>query len=306
MKVDQIHNKDSDNHFDGHHGKFACSQEYLNLTQSERDSYWKMNQTKRAEFRKLHKNDIHDIPSIPSQDHGMYQNKIDPSSTTRNGSNADSALNGINLSKFGKLQLPSGTPGHPDTIQGEKIARYSSPYFKNNNGVITFIVPPGGGVTTANSKYPRSELKEDSTWKMSAGTAKLEATVSIDKLPSNGNIVIGQIHQDNGSINRPPIELHYNNGRIVAGVMDKQTTQSGSSRTNYTIASGFSVGDKFSYSMEMSPSGKVEISVNGKSTPIQLDPSFNNSNFYFKAGNYVQDTTGNSAVSFYSLDISHT
>lgn len=212
----------------------------------------------------------------------------------------------VNLSGFGSLQLPSGSNGHVDTVGAGQLGSYNSQYFKHNgDGSITMSVPPGGGAHTAHSNFPRSELEESGSWKMSSGTSTLSATMSVDKLPPDGDVVIGQIHQKVSSGKpRPPVELHYDKGNIVASVMDSNSPNAG--RHNVTIATGVKPGEKFSYSMQMQSNGQLNISAAGQSKSIKMDSSFNDSNMYFKAGNYCQDPAGGSAVTAYGLNISHT
>jgi hypothetical protein len=212
----------------------------------------------------------------------------------------------VNLAGFGSLQLPSGSDGNVDTVGSGSLGNYNSQYFNHNaNGSITMTVPPGGGAHTAHSNFPRSELAESGSWKLSNGTSTLSATTSVDKLPKSGDVVIGQIHQkaENGGKPRPPVELHYDKGNIVASVMDSNSPDA--ARHNVTIATGVKPGQKFSYSMQTQPDGKLTISAAGQTKTVALDPSFQSSDMYFKAGNYCQDPSGGSQVSFYGLNISH-
>src|ERR1700742_4605442 len=70
----------------------------------------------------------------------------------------------FNLSVW-ELQLPTGSPGSPTTILPSQLkgaSGYQNPaYFwtDKNDGSMTFW-DPESGVTTANSNYPRSELRE--------------------------------------------------------------------------------------------------------------------------------------------------
>ncbi|MBT2790043.1 polysaccharide lyase family 7 protein [Paraburkholderia strydomiana] len=212
----------------------------------------------------------------------------------------------VKLAGFGSLQLPSGSDGNVDTVGAGSLGNYSSQYFNHNaNGSITMTVPPGGGAHTAHSNFPRSELSESGSWKLSNGTSTLSATTSVDKLPKSGDVVIGQIHQKAGNAGkpRPPVELHYDKGNIVASVMDSNSPDAG--RHNVTIAIGVKPGQKFSYSMQTQPDGKLTIAAAGQTKTVQLDSSFQSSDLYFKAGNYCQDPSGGSQVSFYGLNLSH-
>ncbi len=212
----------------------------------------------------------------------------------------------IDLSHFDALQLPTGSPGQVDQVPNAKLNDYNGPDFKrNSDGSASFIVPEGGGVHTMNSRFPRSELSERGSWHMNDGTATLRGTLSIDKLPPNGDVVIGQIHQHDAANGkpRPPVELHYDKGKIVASAMDSNST--GAGRHDVVIADGVKPGEKFSYNMSLAPGGKLTVSAAGHSKVLQLDPSFGGSNMYFRAGNYSQHPTGGSQVTFHGLDISH-
>jgi hypothetical protein len=224
---------------------------------------------------------------------------------TNNGKKGPS---GVNTAHFGALQLPTGSPGRPDTISGGKLENFQNSSFKRNgDGSITLSVPKGGGVTTPNSSFPRSELAENKTWNMSNGPHSLSATLSVDKLPPNGNVVIGQIHQkrSDGKPPRPPMEIHFQNGQVYATVMSKNAERGQYTRKKIVLAENIKPGEKFSYDATMNKNGKIDLTVNGKTKSVALDPSFNGTNFYFKAGNYCQDKNGGSQVTFNKLGIQH-
>lgn len=210
-------------------------------------------------------------------------------------------------SSYGTLQLPvdANGDGKPDTISGSQLSSYSSQFFERQTAArIVMRVPTSGLSTTPNSKYPRSELKENRTWNVDDGCAAQAARVNIYDLPASGDIVIGQIHQE-ATTPRPPVELHYTNGMIHADVMKQNTTASGSPRTRLTIVSGIPLKQWFSYSITLDKGGLLKVTVNGSSQTTYLDASFDSSKLYFKAGNYTQDTGGGSSVGFEGLSIKH-
>lgn len=210
-------------------------------------------------------------------------------------------------SSYATLQLPvdANGDGKPDTISGSQLPGYSSQFFERQTAArIVMRVPTSGLATTPNSKYPRSELKENRTWNVDDGCAAQAARVNIYDLPASGDIVIGQIHQE-ATTPRPPVELHYTNGTIHADVMKKNTTESGSPRTRLNIVSGIPLKQWFSYSITLEKGGLLRVTVNGKPQTTYLDASFDNSKLYFKAGNYTQDTGGGSSVGFEGLSIKH-
>jgi len=212
-------------------------------------------------------------------------------------------------SAFGQLQLPvdQNGDGKPDTISGSALQSYSGTDMERKAGTLIFRVPTAGLVHTPNSKYPRSEFKENQTWTYDKGCAGLAAKVSIDDLPSTGRIVIGQVHQErnDGQPPRPPLELYYDKGSIHADVMKSQTSASGSPRTKLQIVSGIGDHTAFTYSITVATGGLITVTVNGIAKTIQLDSSFSSANLYFKAGNYTQDENGGSSVGFVGRAVQH-
>jgi hypothetical protein len=213
---------------------------------------------------------------------------------------------GVNLREFGTLQLPTGSRGRPDMVHGGRLDSYNnSQLFERNGRAITFKVPEGSSATTRNSSFPRSELAENRTWKMSDGRSVLSGSVSIDKLPRSGSVVFAQIHQrvGDGAKPRPPVELIYKNGSVYASVLNAHSQGAGRKETK--IADHVEPGEAFAYSMKLGADGTVDIKVGKNQVSLQLHSSFHDSNFYFKAGNYPQDRRGGSEVTYYALDIEH-
>jgi hypothetical protein len=208
------------------------------------------------------------------------------------------------LSKF-ELQLPVGSDGNPETIDGRDLQNHNNPYFQQDADKITFFAPVNG-VHTTHSDFPRSELAQKESWNIATAPHSLSANLSIDQTPSNKTIVVGQLHEKStdGSRPRPPIELVWQNGSLIASVRDSDNS---TQKSHIVIADNIPPGQKFSYGMQVLPDGSVQITGNGQTKTIQLDSSFNNRYLYFKAGAYVQDNTGGEneggKVSFYGLNM---
>ncbi|TKC86932.1 polysaccharide lyase family 7 protein [Trinickia terrae] len=228
---------------------------------------------------------------------------------TVTGTNGGSGPGKVNLGGFSDLQLPVGNGGHAQNIHGN-MSEINNQYFKQNpNGSVTFTVPDGDTAKNPGSSYPRSELSENGSWHMGDGTATMSAKLSIDKAPNSKDIVIGQIHERQGTNGkpRPPLELHYRNGDIVASVMDNSNSAS-AGRHDIVIAKNVNPKD-INYNISLGKSGQLNIEANGQSKSVQLSGSFGNADLYFKAGNYTQDSSahnGGSAVTFSGLNITHT
>jgi alginate lyase len=218
----------------------------------------------------------------------------------------------FNLSIW-QLQLPTGSPGKPDTIQPAQLkgaTGYSNPaYFwtDKTDGSMTFWAPEKG-VTTPNSNYARSELREMNAngsaadWPLS-GNHTLSAQLRIPSVTKN--VAVGQVHLGSGgSSTKPLLELYYRpNGDIYLG-----TENSPDGGQTLHKVGNVALGVKWTYVINVS-GNKINLTVNGTKTSYSIPSSFNPYKQYFKAGSYNQsssDSTANGAkVKFYTLTVSH-
>jgi hypothetical protein len=167
---------------------------------------------------------------------------------------------------------------------------------------------PEKGVTTPNSNYARSELREmnrdgsAANWSLS-GTHRLSAELRVVSVTKN--VCVGQIHLGSGgSSTKPLIELYYHsNGDIVAGV---ENSPAGGQTTHYLT--NVAMGQHWTYTIAIEDD-QIKVTVNGHTTTYGIQGDFFAYRQYFKAGDYNQsssDSTSNGAkVKFYSLDVSH-
>ena len=218
----------------------------------------------------------------------------------------------FNLSIW-QLQLPTGSPGSPDTIQPAQLkgaSGYSNPAFfwtDKNDGSMTFWAPEKG-VTTPNSNYARSELREMNSngsaanWTL-AGNHTLSAQLRIPQVTKN--VCVGQVHLGTGgSSTKPLLELYYrSNGDIYLGTENSPD----GGQTLHKITN-VAIGVKWTYVINVT-GNTINLTVNGSRTSYSIPSSFNAYKQYFKAGSYNQsssDSTSNGAkVKFYSLTVSH-
>ncbi|WP_372441034.1 polysaccharide lyase family 7 protein [Actinacidiphila acididurans] len=218
----------------------------------------------------------------------------------------------FNLSVW-ELQEPVGSPGSPTTIPSSQLqgaGGFQDSYFytDGSDGAMTFWAPEKG-VTTPNSNYARSELREMNTngsaadWALS-GTHRLNATLRVGSVTSN--VCVGQIHLGSGGTStKPLIELYYHsNGDIVAGVEDSPS----GGQTTYPVGH-VAVGTKWSYTIGVSGGNTIDLTVNGSTTHYAIASSFFPYHQYFKAGSYNQSssdsTTNGARVAFYALTVAH-
>jgi hypothetical protein len=218
----------------------------------------------------------------------------------------------FNLSVW-ELQLPIGSPGSPTTIlpsQLEGANGYTNPsYFwtDKNDGSMTFW-DPESGVTTPNSDYPRTELREMNSngsaanWALS-GDSTLSAELRVVSVTSN--VCVGQVHLGTGGTStKPLVELYYHSdGDIYLGT---ENSPSGGQTLHYIT--NVALGVHWTYVINVS-GGKVNLTVNGSKTSYSIPSSFDAYDMYFKAGDYNQSasssTTNGAKVKFYSLTVSH-
>ena len=212
-----------------------------------------------------------------------------------------------------ELQLPIGSPGAPTTIPPSRLkgaGGYTNPaYFwtDKNDGSMTFW-DPESGVTTPNSSYPRSELREMNAdgsaadWSLS-GTHRLSARLRIVSVTSN--VCVGQIHLGSGGSSTKPLrELYYrSNGDIVLGL---ENSPSGG-QPLHTLAN-VALGTQWSYVIAI-VGGRIEVTVDGGTTSYPIASGFTSYHQYFKAGDYNQtassSTSKGAKVKFYTLTVAH-
>jgi hypothetical protein len=212
-----------------------------------------------------------------------------------------------------QLQLPIGSPGAPTTIQPSQLEGprgYTNPaYFwtDKNDGSMTFWAPEKG-VTTPNSNYARSELREmkpgggAADWTL-AGDHTLGAELRVVSVTKN--VCVGQVHLGSGgSSTKPLLELYYrSNGDIYLGT---ENSPSGGQTLHHIT--NVALGAHWTYVINVT-GNRINLAVNGARSSYSIPSSFNAYRQYFKAGSYNQsssDSTSNGAkVKFYALTVAH-
>jgi hypothetical protein len=159
-----------------------------------------------------------------------------------------------------------------------------------------------GGVTTKNSSYPRSELREmngseHAAWSNTTGSHTLDVCEAIMKTPTvKPEVVAAQIHDASDDVMQIRLEgktlmVQYNDGKTET-VIDP----------NYVLGTPYNV-------RIVAEGGKVDVLYNGEK---KAELPLSGSGWYWKVGAYVQsspekgespDATGEVAV--YSLKVVH-
>ncbi len=229
---------------------------------------------------------------------------LDPTKTP--GKNFD-------LSHF-QLQLPIADGTNVKTITSAQLATYTSDYFYTaTDGAMTFWCPVTGA-HTANTEYPRSELRETAVggdWQIS-GKHSLTARFKVTKTPpGNKGMIIGQVHGNKTDGTAEVLKLEWmTSNAIIASVEENNSpaTQQNLPLGNYTL------GSEYTYLIQLENSTlTVTIQDDQGGSKSITSPytaaSWKEDTYYFKLGDYVQVNTGadtdGGRVSFYSFTITH-
>jgi hypothetical protein len=215
------------------------------------------------------------------------------------------------------LQLPSGKPGHPDTISSaclQGCSGYQNPdYFFTNpsDGAMVMTVPgsvkSAGCVTTAHSQHCRTELREvdpssgkPTSWDPNSSPNRLNVTLTVAK-PDDSvyGTVIGQIHIDDDVSIKPVCELYYNStGHINMGV--ERSSAGGATHTAIGIVD---VGTMFAYQIKYE-GNILSVNIDGGEDQVLGTNDLDAPLSYFKVGNYNQGDSP-SDVRFSNITITH-
>ncbi len=246
-----------------------------------------------------------------------------------------------------KVTIPEGEgKGGAISVEPPEILDYATneilgPYMYNDStkGALVFYAYPTSA-TTANTKYSRSELREqivpgddNVNWTFKQG-GTLKAKLAIDEVSRDKNgkyhkVIILQIHgrltdeqrdligqKDN---NAPPVlKIYWQNGKIRVKTKKLKFAAVGATGILHKEAwmddEGFNFEDevgfrKFNIEVKVSD-GKIVVSLNKSEFKVYENQSlkrwgiFEN---YFKAGNYFQtrDEGAFARVNFYELEVKH-
>lgn len=213
----------------------------------------------------------------------------------------------------------------PTEVTTQQIARgYSSRYFNHTSSQASFWVPVTGSHSD-DSVFPRTELRETLTdgspynWYYRSADNELRATLSVEQVPSQNKVVIGQIHSKSpySGDGEPLLKLQYHyipsqgSGRIEALVRNHPQDDTS---VNVPILDSVALGQALTYSLRVTSSGNLGIrvrSADGREEYYKkvLSSTWSAQLLYFKAGAYIADNYGPSTegarVVFYHLNLAH-
>lgn len=205
-----------------------------------------------------------------------------------------------------KVQLPEARENSNSVkeVHGPELATgYTSDYFYyNSQGSIVFYCPVGAS-STANSNYSRSELRElidgvntNVNWSLN-GTHILNTEEKVTQVPSNGRTVVSQIHgiYPDGSNGPVLVKVEYDGLQESVVVLLKTATYKNAADERFYLRN-IKLDEVFNTTIKV-VEGRVFVTVISGDKKLEaskdfykLDPTWENYRFYFKVGNYVQDS----------------
>lgn len=201
------------------------------------------------------------------------------------------------------LTLPVGSPGDPDSIDQPELLTYRSEWFDlTPDGTGVVFRAPAGGVTTENSKYPRSELREMSgeekaAWSNTEGTHVLESRQAITEVPPvKPEVSATQIHDGGDDV----MQIRLEGSTLVAQYADGEE--------QIVIDPDYQLGTPYDLRI-VAADGRITVFYDGEQAAV-IERS--GSDWYWKVGAYTQsnpergdapDALGEVVV--YSLSIEH-
>ncbi len=205
------------------------------------------------------------------------------------------------------LTLPTGKAGRPDTVRQPDLDGYSSPFFQvdqQRDGVV--CTANAGGVTTKNSSYPRSELREmdgakQASWSNRTGTHTLAVRQAVTQLPrAKPELVAAQIHDAESDV----MEIRLEDKRLVAQYGGKNK----GGKKELVVDPDYALGTPYDLRL-VAAGGRIDVWYNGKHVGGIAQSG---SGWYFKTGSYLQSNTdkGDAAdavgkVVLYKVGVTH-
>ncbi len=202
------------------------------------------------------------------------------------------------------LTLPTGEEGDPDDVHPPDLTSFfDSDWFRLNDkrdGVV--FRANAGGVTTENSKYPRSELREmrggeHASWSNETGTHTMSLRQAVTRLPDvKPHVVTAQIHGGDDDVMLVRLE-----GETLMAQYDDGASE-------IVIDPAYRLGTPYDLRI-VAADGRIEVFYNDE---LAAEIPRSGSGWYFKAGSYLQSNPerGDSPdavaeVVIYSLRVEH-
>lgn len=210
------------------------------------------------------------------------------------------------------LTIPEQVPAQVISTQALKTGYQDRYFYRAGNGAVFWA--PVTGTHTKGSKYPRSELREtysdgeQRNWYYKDAMNELSAELTVKQVPSQGRIVIGQIHSKDSS--KPFLKILYKQVSGTGYVYLELRKKPGDSKSPTVMTyKGMPLGASFKYEIDLAKNGELQVDINGLVHTSKIDSAWAKKRLYFKAGVYTLDNKGSSSeggrVEFHDLWVSH-
>jgi len=177
------------------------------------------------------------------------------------------------------LTLPTGEQSDPDEVRQPALADYTDEWFRvDPTGTGVAFTANAGGVTTENSGYPRSELRERigeerAAWSNTRGTHTLEVRQAVTALPdAKPHVVTAQIHDAEDDV----VEIRLEGSRLLAEYDDGDGS--------VELDPDYRLGTFYDLAI-VAAAGRVRVLYDGVEA---ADLPLSGDEWYFKVGSYVQ------------------
>jgi hypothetical protein len=216
----------------------------------------------------------------------------------------------IDLSTW-NLTIPQGSPAI--TVETLSLQSFSNSFFQRDGSTLVFWAPVTGS-HYGSSHFPRSEMRETDAsgqprnWRYDSGTNTLQGKVAVTQVPSEGKVVVAQIHARNAKAPLVKIQYRWAEGSGNVDITYRVKPGDSKSPIAYTRTQ-VPLGQAFNYSIRMTSAGEVIMLINGQGVKTRLHGNWQPYEFFFKAGNYTLDNTGyareGGRVIYYALRATH-
>jgi poly(beta-D-mannuronate) lyase len=180
-----------------------------------------------------------------------------------------------------KLTLPTGEEGSPDEIFQPELDTFEiDPWFVIDGDAVRFRAN-AGGVTTRNSSYPRSELREmqpggaeNASWSTTAGMHSMRYEAAITHLPEvKPHVVAGQVHDAADDV-------------VMIRLEGAHLFVEGNGEELGTLETDYVLGTRFAVRIDSSD-GHIRVDY-GDDGSVEVDLEVDTDGCYFKLGAYTQ------------------
>jgi len=200
-----------------------------------------------------------------------------------------------------KITLPIGTKNGPTDVLQPDLDTFSiKPFFTVVGNSVQFQAPVTG-MTTPNSSYPRSELRENINWDNKVGKNTMTIDEAITATPAvKPHVVAGQIHDAGDDV-------------LVIRLEGSKLFVDHNGDDGPTLSDSYVLGTRFTVNLVASD-GQIKVFYNGRQVDDYTVPATSEGLDYFKAGAYTQANCTNSApcdntnfgqVNIYRLKTTH-